>query len=156
MNAETQSNESTSSPNRLVKGRRRRIRNRQRRGAAAVECAFCIPIVIILMFATLETCSSIFLKESLTVAAYEGARVGVRRRATFEAVQNRAQAILDARNIQNATITILPTDFDSLDALDPIRVTVSAPTAGNSLYIFDFMANRTVSAQVVMVREFDD
>ena len=135
---------------------RRRPHGRQRRGAAAVECAFCIPVIIILMFATLETCSGIFLKETLTVAAYEGVRVGVRRRATAAAVEARCQAILDARNVQNATITITPSNFDSLDALDPITVTVSAPTAGNSLFIFDFMADRTASAEVSMLREFDD
>ncbi len=157
MNAQIDQHESAAQNERPNQSKpRRRLHGRQRRGAAAVECAFCIPVVIILMFATLETCSGIFLKETLTVAAYEGVRVGVRRRATASAVQTRCEEILAARNIQNATITITPSNFDSLDALDPITVTVSAPTAGNSLFIFDFMAARTASAEVSMVREFDD
>ena len=129
---------------------------KNRRAAAAVECAFCIPIVILLMFGTLETCSGIFLKESIKVAAFEGARTGVRRRATPADVRTEVESVLAMRDVQGATITIEPSDFDPLNALDPITVTVSAPTAGNSLYIFDFMADRVVSAQVTMVREFDD
>lgn len=130
-------------------------RKNDRNGAAAVECAFCIPIVLVLMFGTLETCSGIFLKESLTVAAFEGVRVGVRRRAERQDVIDRAQAVLDARNITGSTITVTPADFAGLNALDTITVHIVAPTAGNSLYIFDFMVGRDVSAEVSMVREFD-
>ena len=121
-----------------------------------MECALCIPIVILLMFATLETCSGIFLKESLTVAAFEGARVGVRRRATAEDVIAQVEAVLEMREVVNATITVDPSSFANLDALDSITVSVTAPTAGNSLYIFDFLAGRDVGSSVTMVREFDD
>ncbi len=140
----------------MTKTKRKPKRFRKRKGAAAVECAFCIPVVILLMFGTLETCSGIFLKESLTVAAFEGARVGVRRRATSAAVIEQVEAILQIREVTNADITVEPMDFSTLSALDPITVTIVAPAAGNSLYIFDFMAGRDVSAQVTMVREFDD
>ena len=128
----------------------------KRRGAAAVECAFCIPIVLLIMFATLEICSGLFLKEAVTVAAYEGARVGVRRRATKTDVEAQVNSVLTARSITGATITVAPDDFSTLSALDPITVTVSAPTTGNSLYIFDFLADRDVIGEVSMVREFDD
>ena len=128
----------------------------KRRGAAAVEAAFCIPIILLVMFATLEICSGIFLKEAVTVAAYEGARVGVRRRATKTDVEAQVNSVLAARSITGATITVVPSDFSTLSALDPITVTVTAPTAGNSLYIFDFLAERDVSGEVSMVREFDD
>lgn len=127
-----------------------------RAGVAAVECAFCIPIVILLMFGTLETCSGIFLKESLTVAAFEGARVGVRRGATPQLVQEQVQAILELRQVVDAEVLVEPADFSGLSALDPITVVVRAPTRGNSLYIFDFLVDREVSAEVSMVREFDN
>jgi hypothetical protein len=113
-------------------------------------------MLLLIMFATLEVCSGIFLTETVTVAAFEGARVGVRRRATSQDARDQVEAVLAARNITGSTITITPNDFSTLRALDPITVTVTAPTTGNSLYVFDFLAGRTVSGQVSMVREFDE
>lgn len=126
-----------------------------RRGSAAVECAFVIPIIIMVMFGVLETCSAIFLKESVTLAAYEGARAGVRRSAEAEDVTERCEAVLAARNITGATIVVTPDDFSELEALDKIVVTVTAPTEGNSTYVFDFFVAKEVSGRVTMVREFD-
>ena len=108
------------------------------------------------MFGTLETCAGLYLKETLTVAAFEGVRVGVRRRATADDVIARANEVLDERGVVGATVEVSPSNFNSLDALDPITVTIAAPTAGNSLYIFDFVADKTASARCTMVREFDD
>ena len=144
-------------------GRQRRSRT-DREGAAVVETALCIPLVILLMLGTLEVCSGIYLSESLSVSAYEAARIGVRRRATAQDVYARAVEALADRNVVLPTdgagnpygITIEPASFVGLDALDPIKVTISAPTSGNSLYIFDSFLNRTISTSVSMVREFDE
>ena len=114
------------------------------------------------MLGTLEVCAGIYLKESLTVCAFEGIRVGVHRRATADDVRNRVLEALADRQVtipdgdDEAGVTIAPSDFSSLDALDEIRVTIVAPTAGNSLYIFDSLVNRYVDASVTMVREFDE
>ena len=43
---------------------------RGRRGVAAAELAVCLPIVVLMVIATIEACSALFLKQSLTVAAY--------------------------------------------------------------------------------------
>ena len=132
-----------------------------RGGGAAVEAAFCFPLIVLLMMGTLEVCAGIYLKESLTVCAFEGIRVGVHRNATAEEVMESALAALEDRQItipdndDDLGVTISPSDFGALDALDPITITIVAPTAGNSLYIFDSLVNRNVSASVTMVREFD-
>ena len=107
-------------------------------------------------FATLEICSAIFVKETLTVACYEGARVGVKRNATADAVKLTCEDVLDARNVVDYTITVTPNNFDSLDALDPIQVNVSIPTAKNSFFVGQFFAGKKISSTVVMVREFDE
>ncbi len=143
--------------------KRRRIRA-DRKGAAVVEAAMCIPVVIVLMLGTLEVCAGIYLSESLTVCAAEACRSGVRRRATYDDVYERAIEALADRNVTLPTdnngdptgIVIEPEDFSTLRALDPITVTITAPTAGNSLYIFDTMVNRNFTASVSMVREFDE
>lgn len=129
---------------------------RSRGGAAAVEAAICIPVVIVLMLGTLEISAGIYLKESLTVAAYEGVRAGVKRRSTYADVVGRCQDVLDARGVTDGTIVVTPSDFSALQALDPVTVRVTAPSAGNCVMIFDHMVNREVSAEVVMAREFTE
>lgn len=124
----------------------------------------CIPVVIILMLGTLEVCSGIYLAESLTICSYEACRAGVRRRATYDDVYARAVEALADRNVtlptnddgESVGIVIEPSDFSTLKSLDPIKVTITAPTAGNSLYIFDTLVNRNLTASVSMVREFDE
>ena len=53
-------------------------------------------------------------------------------------------------------VEIIPNDFSELSELDTITVRITAPTQGNSLYIFDSLFNRDVSSQVTMVREFNE
>lgn len=140
-------------------GKTKSSATRSRHGAAVVEAAICLPLIIILMLGTLEICAGFYLRESLTVAAYEGARAGVKRRATREDVEARIQDILAARNVtldHGGSIEIVPGDFSSLQALDPITVRVTANTTGNSVMIFDSMINRRLSANVVMLREFTE
>lgn len=134
------------------------FRRHERRASAAVEAALCIPVIVLLMFATLEICSGFFLQQSLTIAAYEGARTGVKRKETREAVEDMVERILIARGVDlsnGVSIDVRPSDLTTLDALDPVQVSVSVPTAGNSALVFDFLTNRTVRATVRMAREFD-
>lgn len=110
------------------------------------------------MFGTLEISAGYYLKESLTIAAYEGARTGAKRRATRDQVVARVNDILAARNVNlgsTGQIIVDPSDLSTLDALDPLTVTVRAPTTGNSALIFDSVANRNITATVKMAREFD-
>ena len=91
--------------------RTRRRKSDKRRGAAVVEAAVCGGIIVALTFATLEVCSSIYLKESVTVAAYEAARVGVKRKATFQDAKAQAESILSSRGVKSGTVSISPSDF---------------------------------------------
>ncbi len=127
------------------------------RGAAAVECAFCIPLVVLLMFGTLSVCSDMYLKQTLTIAAFEGARTGVRRHGNRDGVEAAAQNVLDARGVVQAEIMIEPSDFSNLEALDEIEVTVVVPAKANAFYWWGVLGlDRQVSAKVVMAREFDE
>ena len=127
-----------------------------RDGVAAAECAICVPIVVTLTVVTIEMCAAIFLKESITIAAYEGARIGVMKLATPTDVENQCEAILEARNVTGATITVEPDDFSGLGELDPITVVITAPLEGNSAFIGEFMEGREVRASVTMLREYDE
>ena len=127
------------------------------RGAAAVECAFCVPLVILLMFGTLSVCSDMYLKQTLTIAAFEGARTGVRRHGNRQGVEAAVQNILDARGVVDAEITIVPEDFTTLNALDEIEVQVAVPAKDNTFYAWGLLGSgREIAAKVVMAREFDE
>jgi len=118
--------------------------------------AVCLPVVFLLAFATVEISSAIFLKETLSIAAFEGARVGVKRRATNAETVAAAQAVLTARGVTNTTVTVTPSNFSTLRALDPITVQISCPVTNNSAFINDFFTGRTVTSIVRMAREFND
>ncbi len=98
----------------------------------------------------------IFLKERITVCAYEGCRAGVKRRSTAASVQQTVNALLPAFGITNATVTITPTNFDSLNALDPIYVTIRVPLAGTNRLYGAALNQTSITSTVSMVREFDD
>ncbi|MEM7784395.1 MAG: TadE family protein [Planctomycetota bacterium] len=141
-------------------GSRQRIRfgaRKSRQGGAAVEAAMIIPVVIIMMMGTLEICSGIYLKETLAIAAFEGCRVGVRRRATNQMVRDRIEEVLDERGItyEPADIEVEPDDLTEMMALEQIRVTIRVDTENNSNFIFSHLTNRQVRKAVTMVREFD-
>ncbi len=131
-------------------------RYRKRKGTSAVECAFCIPLVLLVTIGTLEISSAIFVKETLTIACYEGARVGVKRRATNQDAFDQCQEVLDARGVVGYTINVTPNNFAPLNELDVITVNVTVPVANNSFFIGQLFEGRELSSTVRMVREFDD
>ena len=63
----------------------------KREGAAVVEFAVCLPLVILIVLGTIEAGSLLFLKQTLVQAAYEGAKVAI---ATGDTDQ--VEAVVDA------------------------------------------------------------
>jgi Flp pilus assembly protein TadG len=130
----------------------RPARLRNRRGVAAAELAVCLPVVVLMVLATIEACSAIFLKQSLTVAAYEGVRAAVID-GTPVNVQSACDQILADRKIEGGSVTITPSNFAALQPGDFIDVTVSAPCDNNSLVPTAFYRGRTLSATASMMVE---
>jgi Flp pilus assembly protein TadG len=129
-------------------------RRSRRRGVAASELAVCLPVIVLLVLAMIEACTMIFLKQSLTVAAYEGARTALDPAAVAADVQAAADGVLADRRVQRANVTIRPTNFATLAPGEYIEVTVSAPTDPNSTIRGSFLRGRTLSATAVMMKEF--
>ena len=133
--------------------KRRRARRRFSNGTAVIELAVCLPVLILLVAGSIECCGLIFLKQTLCAAAYEGARVAVRRDATPADVTQRASEVLTSRNVQNATIVMNPPTIDSLDPGDEVTVTVSAPTSNNRVIVTGYLNDVTVTSFVLMLKE---
>jgi hypothetical protein len=126
---------------------------RKARGVAAAELAVCLPIVVLLVVATIEACSAVFLKQSLTVAAYEGVRTALVEGATDGKVQSTCKQILTDRRIEGATVKVSPVDIASLKAGDFVDVTISAPCGENSVVPTTFYRGRILSATASMMIE---
>ncbi len=125
----------------------------QRRGVAAVEFAVCLPVIVLVVFGSIEASSFIFLKQSLNVAAYEGIREAVRNGSNTAAATARAENILDARLVNGFRISFPNGNIENADRGEEIVIEISAPTATNSPLAGKFVTNRTLTARVVMVKE---
>ncbi len=124
-----------------------------RRAAATVELAVCLPVLVLLVFGSIEAASFVFLKQSLQVAAYEGSREAIRAGRTGNAAVDRARAILDSRQVRQATVRFPAVSPDLAERGQQVVIEVSAPTSSNSPLAGQWVPNRTLTARVVMLKE---
>ena len=119
---------------------------------AAAEFAVCLPLLMILFIGTIEACTMTYLKQTLSVAAYEGARKALQFGATDTIVAGSANAILTSRNVQGGTVTVGPGPVEDQPIQTWITVTVQAPAATNSV-ISSFYSSQTITASATMMKE---
>lgn len=142
----------------LRRPNRRSIRRSsiRRSGVATVEFAVCLPALIALTIGTIDLCSMLFLKESIKLAAYEGARRGVGRGRTNADVTARVQQFLDERNIQYSgdPCSFSSPDFASAATLENVTTTVTVPVDGNLLIPSVMFAGIDLTADVTLRKEY--
>jgi Flp pilus assembly protein TadG len=129
------------------------MRSQRRRGVAAVEFAVCLPVIVLLVFGSIEASSFIFLKQSLHVAAYEGARDAIKLGSNNSGATDSVQNILASRNVRDFQVAFPNGDVSKAKRGEEIAIEVSAPTSTNSPLAGRFVSNRTLTARVVMVKE---
>jgi len=136
-------------------GRPKKMTKRRpaRDGVAATELAVCMPVIVLIVLATIEACAMIFLQQSLSVAAYEGARVALTPGAKSSNVAYQCELILDDRDVNGASVNVSPGDIPGAAAGTWINVETSAPFASNSLVGGWLFGNRTLKAAVQMIKE---
>ncbi|MEM7782809.1 MAG: TadE family protein [Planctomycetota bacterium] len=128
-------------------------KNNRRQGAAIVELAVCLPILILITVGTISSTSIIFLKQSLKIAAYEGARVAIVPGAESGSVVAEVQSILSQRSVTGAVIDVTP-DVRSSSQGTTITVTIDAPASGNGFFIETFFSGRSFSESVSVMKEY--
>ena len=126
---------------------------RFRRGVATLEFALCLPMLALLVFGSIEAASFIFLKQSLQVAAYEGIREAIRAGSQDTTSVNRSMAILNSRLINNANVRFASGSAATATRGEQVVIEVSAPTRTNSPLAGQWIANRTLTARLVMLKE---
>jgi Flp pilus assembly protein TadG len=124
------------------------------RGAVAVEMAVVLPLLILLIVGIVESTNLIYLKQSLTISAYEGVRAAITTSATTADVADRANQIIADRKVKGSSIAIIPADFQAAGYGTYISVKVSAAYGSNSLMPGWFFTGTTLSSEVKMMKEY--
>ena len=132
---------------------RRLSRCRRTSGVAAVELAVCLPVIVVLVFAAIESCSMIFITQALHAASYEGVRVAVNPTATNSQVLARTQQILDGHGIAGASITLVPSDVSTAASGGLVRVRITASCDANRISPPFFFGGRNIEVQTTMAKE---
>lgn len=126
--------------------------SQNRKGAAIVEFAVTLPIILLIVFATIEVCFCYGLQQSLKVAAYQGCRVGLSSESTLQLVERQTQFVLDARGIKNYVISVSE-DPNNLDQGEFLTVQVNAPTGANLPVTNWIVGNRNLTGAASMMTE---
>jgi Flp pilus assembly protein TadG len=140
-------------PQNRPKGRVSRRNNPPRCGAAVAELAVLLPIMTLIAMATIETCSMIYLRQGLRVAAYEGARIALIQGTTEANVLAGCHQILQDRRITASNVTITPSNFSLADYGTAIRVNVTADCGTNSLFPPWIFSGRQISSDIQVMSE---
>ena len=128
-------------------------RKSRRRGAATVEFAVCLPIIVLVVFGSIEGASMLFLRQAMIQSAYEGAKVAILDGSTNSDATAAIEAVGNGRRLNDLEIEFDPSNVAAADPGDLITVTVSAPGDSNSFLKFGPFKNKMVSASAVMVKE---
>lgn len=128
-------------------------RGRSRRAAAAVETAIALPVLLVLVFGAIELADGIFMKQALSVAAYEGARAVTRQKGTSAEGRLRVDEVLAARGITDYTLTIEPVATPETPRSTQMTVRLSAPSNSISWSPLRLFSGKTIEKTVCMVRQ---
>jgi hypothetical protein len=128
-------------------------KNRRRRGLAVAELAVCLPVLVLVTLAMIETCTMIFLKQSLAVAAYEGAHTALAPGSTTADVRAVCDGILADRRVQGATVTLVPARIESVPEGSFFEIRVSAPTDRNAVLPGKFFRGMTLTSSAEFMNE---
>ncbi len=131
----------------------RSVPERPRQALATVELAVCLPVIILIVFASIEACSMVFLQQALQTTAYETGRFAVAPRSTTAAALARGDQVLADRNVQGAEISLDPVNMEATDRGNPVVIRVEAPLDENRLFPAFFFGGQQLAAEVTMLRE---
>ena len=119
-----------------------------------VETAVIFPVVVLFFFAQFELVRLNNIRNSVYMAAYEGARAGIVPGATPADCQSSANTTLSAVSAVNATVTVTPGTIT--DDTPEVTVVVTVPLDSNSWTTPLYAPGKTLTASVTLTREKDD
>ena len=130
-----------------------RARSGRRRGIAALETAVTLPILAFLTFGSLELSNLIYLRQSMTIASYEGSRTVTRPGGSQALAQTRVQEVLNARGVTEFTVQFTPAVTTATARGTMVQVRVSSTNSSLTYAPFRLFTGSSVSSSTTMVRQ---
>lgn len=145
-------NMSTRKPSRRIR-RTKRSRPSGRRGVATVELAIILPVLLLLIFGTLEICQRLILRQAAVVTAYESARLAARRSSSADQVVARGEAIMTSRRVTGGRVELVPANLTGVPTGTELEVIVTIPVDGNTAISYVLPGTDEISVIATMLRE---
>lgn len=133
-----------------MKSNRRSKNINGRRGAAAVEFAVAISVLLLIVFASIEFARLNLLKHAVEQSSYVAARKGIIMGAKVNDVKNFAEDHLAVFGVTNATVTVSPNPIN--DDTEIVEVIVDVPVSGNT-WISPVYFNGVLNGRTRMLAE---
>jgi Flp pilus assembly protein TadG len=124
-----------------------------RRGAASVEFAVCLPVVLLIVFGTIEACSLLFLQQNLHLVAYETARVAAAPYQQTQDASAAGQQIMEQLELVDGTVVIEQAALPGVANVTTVTAVVTLPLAPNRLMPQWALPIQQLSARCGMVKE---
>lgn len=124
-----------------------------RRGAAIVELAVCLPVLVLIVLASIEAAGLIFARQAMVQTAYEAAVVAIQREATNDLALSAARQVTSGRNFRNVTIRFQPADVSRVPRGTAITVTAEIPSSEARTLSSRLIAADVISANATMIKE---
>lgn len=119
-------------------------------GAAVVELAICLPFLTFIVFGSIEVANSVYLKQTITAAAFEVAQVVTGDGGTEAAARLRGEEMLAACSVKDYTITISPAAGPNTPPGRPVTVTIEAAADANAIGLYRLMSGARIVRTVSM------
>lgn len=133
--------------------RRSRFFRGHRRAVAAVETAVMLPLLVFVTFGAIELANLIFLRQSVAIASYEGARAATKPGGSEASGQERVDQVLSTRGVTNYTIQFSPNITNQTARGTMVRVTVRANKSNLSYTPFTLFGGSQIANSTTMVRQ---
>ncbi len=124
-----------------------------RRGTACVELAVCLPVIVLLVFASLEGANMLFLREAVVQAAYETAKSVAKTNGVQATAQTLGEQVLNSRGVTTPTIAFVPANVQVLPPGAQFTVTVSVAGDSRSVTGIGPFNGLTIQARATMLKE---
>jgi hypothetical protein len=126
----------------------------QRSAVVTVELSIVLPVLMILVIGIVESCNLFYIKQSLTISAYEGARAAIVKDMPVGSINVRSNQVLTDRKIASGTVLVTPTTPSTAAYGSYITVKVEAPYNSNSLIPGWLFGGITLRSSVKMMKEY--
>ena len=126
-----------------------------RHGSAVVELAVCLPVIFTIVFGSIQASNLLHLQNALESGAHQGALAAITHAAQESDVKSGVQAMLDARGIQGAVITLsgIGKPFQDVVRGEQFEISVSAPASPNVTGPVVLAMSSTLEAKINAIKQ---